>query len=1700
MEENNQSELKSASPNRKYRNLRRFGRVILGILIFFALIVIFIRSPWGQSLIKDRLVSYISNKTNTEVAIEKLFITFDGDVQLDGLYLEDKKGDTLIYSKSLEANIALWDIIKGNGFGVDALDWSGVRANIIQKDTISGFNFEFLLKALPGSSSQTATAVDTSAAPMKITLKNLSLEDFNVVYKDDVAGIDSHFIFDELKADMENVDPETMTFTASNLTLKNSKIKLIQKPVPTSNEESSPLPNLAAETLRLNNVVINYESFADRIRLDANITELYSEIPKLNLANNRIEINELQLKNSVVKLFTETENNVVTEKAQEVAEEIEQDIKTFEWPDLRFAISNITLANNSLGYYVGNAQVTNNKFNPKAVELNQLNLDGESFFINDKSAGMTIDDMNFKEASGYNLKDFKIQASITDKKLDINNIRLYLGQNLIQGDMKMEYPKLSALFEAPEMSKIKLDFSNFNLDLTTLFALQPELKENPYMVTLSKKNIKGNIKASGFLSDIQLSKLNISWGKTTQVSANGSIQNITKPDIMTFNIPNFNAETKRQDIIKFIDEQDLSVSLPEDVKLIGSINGSLSGITTNAKVTTTQGIALIDGYFRNSDNLAFDAIITIEDYELSKLLNDPRLGTLSATIETSGKGSSINSLDANVDATISSFQFNDYQIEDLKIKGSVQDGEGIFSSKYQDDNLNMTADASVFLDSIAPEATLELDIIGADLQGLGVSKRNIRTGLTLYADFKGNFTNYDLAAIVDDGVIVYDDKTYLLGDINTLAHVRKDTTSFSIQNKLVEILLQSNTDPLTFGKSLQRHVGSYFYRDTEVPDTLTNPVNLKLRGYVAQAPVLNEVFLVNVKDLDTIDIAVDFNEKERKLKANITAPHINYNDYEVDSLAFSMYTDKEKFNFDFGFKEINAGPILLPRSLIKGEQLNNELSLDFLAYHDDDELMNVKAEITGNRERLRFHVKPNNLILNKNPWITPEDNEIIITDKNLAFNNFRIDRNEQSIEITDKKPATPRDHIAINYNNFKISEVFNYLNPTKQLATGTLNGDFILREPFGDTGILADLAISSLEFMDVNMGTLSLNGESLGNNGYNIIASTKGGEIDMELDGNYIADVDGAKLDLNLDIIEFQMSALNGFSQGEITETDGSFNGNFKLSGTTVDTKYQGNLNFNDADFKIAMFNSSFTLPDENLSINNEGLTMSNFTILDANKNAFVMSGSIGTETLLNPTFDLNINAENFQVLDATEEDNDFLYGTATFDANAKITGDLQIPKIDITATVNSNTDVTYVMPSATVNIEEREGIVVFVNRENPDAILTRTEEQTAKIKGFDINARLNVGKDAAVTIVIDQETGDNFKVFGEGDFNFNMNPNGRMNLVGVYDVSGGHYEMSLYNLVNRRFEIAPESRVSWSGDPFDAKLDVRAIYNVETSASGLMAPASSSIGATDKGRYRQVLPFYVYLNIEGELMAPRISFNLDMPEDEQGAIGGQVFGRVQQINQQEDELNRQVFSLLVLNRFYPDPGSDGSQGGVASIARDNLNDALSDQLNVFSEKLFGKSGFEFDFGLDSYTDYQGSTPQDRTQLDIAAQKKLFDDRLIVRVGSEVDIQGSSPTNESTPFIGNVSLEYLLTENGRYRLKGFRRNEFENVIDGQTIVTGIALIFTQEFNKFDELWDAMFKSQTKEEKIEEEKLKKAEEEHERKEKETTKSMEEKKNN
>ncbi|MEO2127494.1 MAG: translocation/assembly module TamB domain-containing protein [Christiangramia sp.] len=1632
-----------------FKILKILGKIILGILIFLLLVILFIRSPWGQNIIKDKFINSISKKTGTEIRLDRIFVQFNGDIQVDNLYVEDQKGDTLIYSESLNADIPFLPIIKGNSFSLNSLEWKNAKARIYREDSISGFNYEFLLEAMAASdTTASSTPADTTASPMKIDLGDFNLQDIDLSYRDEVTGIDTKANFKQLQASFLETDLEQMNFRLKEVLLSDANVAFYQtRNVPSSNEEETPLPILGVENLKLQRVKAQYASVGDTIQAGININDFSVADADFNLKDSIIGISSIDLKNSAIDLEMKSPS-ATTQNTPENT--------NFEWPGWKIDISETNLENNHFGYVVDDA-IASAEFNPNYIVLDSLDFSSNQIAYERGQAQLKVEKLHLREASGLAVQELQFEALLSNTEMKLQDLTAAINSNRLAGNAQLQFADINDLINKPETASLQANLSNIRLQLREIYRFQPDLRNNEYFRAVASAPVSGAIRINGKLDNLSVNPVNLNW-RNTRINGSGTLLNATDPDRLAFNFPKVDFRTHRNDLLYFVKESDLGISLPEDMRLQGSFRGNTTDISTTSNLVTSEGSVAIDGTFTSGEKLAFDSTIQGDSIALGKLLQNEALGNMDITIKATGSGSNVENLNADLNSRISSFTYNGYQFENIDINGKLENGKGPVNLIYQDANLDMEAQTTVRLDSVSPRMDFTIYLDGADLGALGITQQTIKTGFTLEGWYEGNASQYEVEADIIDGVAVYNNKTYLLGSFESHAFVTEDTTAVNIKNRILNLDLQSNASPIAFTQAINRHFKRYVTENYQ-EDSIINPVNLKLNAKISEAPILNKVFIPNLEELDTVNIDVDFREKDRELDAFVDLPSVKYMGSQIDSLKLEMFSDNTDLNFDFGFKALTAGPLAIKRTQLDGGVVNRKLQLEFSSMYENDTLAHVNSELNFQGDTLKFHVEPNRLILNKNPWNIADNNLISYDTGYLHFQDFRLFRNGQEMMVSNNAPESDKESLKLAFNNFKLAALLNYLNPENQLAQGNLNGEVVLEEPFGETGLLADMQINQFRVMEVDLNTLSLKGNSAGFNNYDFEMMLKGGAVDLDLTGAYVAAEPSAELDMNLDINEFQMQALKGFTLGAVKDGSGSFSGNIKLQGTVVEPEYSGNLQFNQASFNVAMLNSEFNLPNETLRIDTNGAYFDNFNIQDSNGNAFVLNGEIITESLLNPGFNLDLQAKNFQLLNSTEEDNDLFYGKAIVDVDAKITGDLNLPIVNADLTINENTDFTYVIPETEMQIKDRDGVVIFVNKENPDDILTQTEEESYVVSGYDIYTRVRVDEDAVFRVILNESTGDKFQVQGEGDLIYNMYPNGRMSLSGVYDINDGFYEMSLYNLVKRRFDIADGSRVSWSGDPFDAKMDVRAIYRVETSASSLMATRISGMAPQEQGSFKNDYPFLVYLNVDGELTEPKITFSLDMPQDEQGAGGGQIYGQIQQLNNQEAELNKQVFSLLVLNRFFPS-SSSGAEGGTLAVARDNLNNALSDQLNMLSSRILGDSGVQLNFDVDSFTDYQGETPEDRTQLNINAQKAFMEDRLVVQVGSEVDIQGgNTPGQESSPLIGTVSIAYLLDEQGVWRIKGFRRNQFENVIDGQLIISGISLIFTKEFNKFKELFE-----------------------------------------
>jgi hypothetical protein len=256
-----------------------------------------------------------------------------------------------------------------------------------------------------------------------------------------------------------------------------------------------------------------------------------------------------------------------------------------------------------------------------------------------------------------------------------------------------------------------------------------------------------------------------------------------------------------------------------------------------------------------------------------------------------------------------------------------------------------------------------------------------------------------------------------------------------------------------------------------------------------------------------------------------------------------------------------------------------------------------------------------------------------------------------------------------------------------------------------------------------------------------------------------------------------------------------------------------------------------------------------------------------------------------------------------------------------------------------------------------------------------------------------------------------------------------------------------------------EAGISINAIYSVRASPYDLVADQMIGLSPADKSAYKQSYPFLVLLKLRGEIMHPEISFEIQLSPEDKGILGGAVNAKLMLLNEDPSALNKQVFALLVLGRFIQENPFQSESNGTISAVRSTVGNLLSAQLNQWGAKVI--QGVELNFDIQSYEESQSGQAAGRTQLDIGVKKQLFNERLVVQLGGSVDVEGDrAKQNTINDITSDVTIEYKLTEDARYRLKAFRHNQYEGALEGQLVETGIGVIYVRDFNS----WKDFFKA------------------------------------
>ncbi len=170
------------------------------------------------------------------------------------------------------------------------------------------------------------------------------------------------------------------------------------------------------------------------------------------------------------------------------------------------------------------------------------------------------------------------------------------------------------------------------------------------------------------------------------------------------------------------------------------------------------------------------------------------------------------------------------------------------------------------------------------------------------------------------------------------------------------------------------------------------------------------------------------------------------------------------------------------------------------------------------------------------------------------------------------------------------------------------------------------------------------------------------------------------------------------------------------------------------------------------------------------------------------------------------------------------------------------NTDFTFVLPQSNPSLQERDGIVEFVDQDQ--VVLNKTIKADSlntqsRIKGMDVSVNIEVSKEAKLSIVIDKANGDFVQLQGEAELTGGIDPSGKTTLVGVYEVNKGSYDLSV-SFLKRKFDIQKGSTITWTGEPTMAIMDITAVYKTEAPPIDLVEQQISTESASIMNQYKQ--------------------------------------------------------------------------------------------------------------------------------------------------------------------------------------------------------------------------------------------------------------------
>ncbi|MFZ4581610.1 MAG: translocation/assembly module TamB domain-containing protein [Paludibacter sp.] len=1373
------------------------------------------------------------------------------------------------------------------------------------------------------------------------------------------------------------------------------------------------------------------------------IKKTYLDVQLWNLLKGKVLITALEFNNlrGNVKQFKNGKTN------------IDFIINAFKKPDdkkpsnLEYKIRNLSIRNSAFNYKIeSNLQKPlKAKFDPNHLQFTDLNADIELNILKSDTLSVNIKNINLKEISGFELKKLSTQLIGSTKGAKIQFIELELPSSSFNlSDIEIKYDSLSNFKKFTEKVKFKIPLNRSSINLTDFTAFVPEFENLTEFVDIS-----GTM--SGSISNLKVKNLELKHGKSlylnTDIEINGlpSIQDaFIYTDIKDFSVN----KSEIQDFVSRITKKPLI--LPKELNNLGlmryngNVTGFLSNLVTYGNLKTNIGSISTDILLKFENklkDLTYSGSLKTNNLQINKLLNSDKIGALSMNISTDGKKQEGKPLKGKVKGTIESFQMLNYTYNDILLDGKY-DGSGFDGAvKVNDQNIDADFKGIIDLTKKLPVFDFTLNVKDADLNALNFTEKY--AGSLLAFDGKTNMmgkTADDINGYVAFNNIVFTNKNKTLNieAIKFISRISNNHTNFSINSDFLNGSFYGQFSYSKVPDIVNNILKSYLPSlSKNSPNKISFDDNIAVDLQLSNTKAITEVLELPFEISGTSTLKGSIYNNTNKINFEGSVPKFKYNNQVFEKVTLNVE------NVGKQIKLLSRGQMFQKNgitSIFATASASNDSVSSLLGWHSDSKMVTNAGEVST-VARLRnedgkiaanIEFKPSQIIISDSIWTIKPSSIDLNADSTIKINKFKFENNSQFIFADGVISKKEGNNIQFAMNDLNLNFIFQLLKLKSINIGGNVTGNASLVTKDSQPVFLANLRVQNA----------TLNQKSIGN--AHIKSTWDNSKSQMILNADFVKNNKDSigiatgifepksdSLDVVFDLKGLPIDFLQRYFEGVVSNVNGYGYGKLRMFGPTKTIGFEGEALIEKAQVTVNTLKTTYFFNDT-IRLTKKSIELKNIEFFDAERNRGTVNGIVHHNGLFQKmNYNINIKGKNIIGLDTQAKDNDYFYGKAYTTGTVNITGNDDECSIVVKAVTQPKSKAFIQMGGASTASDNS-----FIRFESPENFMV-TPKPTIDKNRFNTKVDLNIDvtNDADMQLIVDPKAGDVIAGRGNGSLRVQFDTFSDIKLYGTYTINSGYYLFTLQTIVRKEFKIDDGSTLSWTGDPFGAKVNIRAIYPLTASLSNILDAAELSSSTR-----RTSMPVNCILKLTDDLMTPTIKFEIDLPTADES-----MKQKLRSVINTDEMMNRQIAYLLAVNSFFnPEQVTNANQGAISSF----VSSTLSAHLNNFIQKTLKSDMLSLGFDVQQ---------TDATDTQYKAQVMLQpNDRIIVNsnVGYRADKYTQNPEDR---YMWDVDFEYLLTDNGKLRFKAYSHTIDRAQLKEAKTTQGMGFVYKEDFQSVNEM-------------------------------------------